>query len=80
MIFLDGDSFLAVKMNVKMNMQGSEVVADAFMSNYKEVDETVMPFYIENQMNGEVMSTITVESVEFDAEIANTLFEKPVSK
>lgn len=78
--FLDGDSYLTVKMAAKVNMQGAEVLADVFMSNYKEVDDIVMAFYIENQMNGEVMSTITVENVEFDVEIPDSLFEKPKSE
>lgn len=78
--FLDGDSYLAVKMTAKVNMQGSEVLADAYMSNYKEVNEIVMPFYIENQMNGKVMSTITVENVELDTDMPDSLFEKPVTE
>lgn len=78
--FLDGDSYLTVKMAAKVNMQGSEILADAFMSNYKETNEIIMPFYIENQMNGQVASTITVENVEFDVEIPDSKFEKPVAK
>lgn len=75
--FLDGDSYLVVKMSSKVNMQGSEVVGEGFLSNYKEVNEIVFPFYIENHMNGEIMSTVTVETVEFDVEIPDNLFKKP---
>jgi outer membrane lipoprotein-sorting protein len=78
--FIDGDTFLAVKMSSKIMMQGSEISADGFMSNYKEVNDIVMPFYIENQMNGEVASTITLENVEFDVEVDDKLFEKPEAK
>jgi len=75
--FLDGDSYLIVKIASKVNMQGSEVAADAFLSNYKEIDDIIMPYYIENQMNGQVANSVTIENVEFDIDMPDSLFEKP---
>lgn len=80
LIYMDGDSYLIVKMDVKTQMQGSEVTAEAFFSNYKETDGIVFPFYIENKMNGQVMNTITVETFEFGVKVDDSKFEKPKSE
>lgn len=76
-IYLDADSFLMIKMTAKMKMQGAEVLSETFFSNYKEEDGIIMPFFIENRMNGQVANTITVESMEFDKEIDAKMFTKP---
>ena len=76
-IYLDADSFLMVKMTAKIQMQGSEILSETFFSNYKELDDMVMPFFIETKMNGQVANTITVESMEFDKEIDHKMFVKP---
>lgn len=75
--FLDADSYLIVKITGKMQMQGAEVVSESFLSNYKEVDGMVLPYFIENRMNGQVANSITVESMEFDTEIDDKMFTKP---
>ncbi len=75
--FLDADSYLPIKVESKIQMQGAEVKVEAFMSNYKEVDGMVTPFYIENRMDGQVVSSITIEEVIFNPEFADDLFNKP---
>ncbi|OYT16505.1 MAG: hypothetical protein B7C24_07415 [Bacteroidetes bacterium 4572_77] len=60
-------------------MQGAEVEMEGFLSNYKEVNGMVVPHYIENRMNGEVMSSVTIESIVFDEDIDADLFKKPVA-
>ncbi len=78
-IYLDADSFLPIKTSAKIQMQGSEVEAEAYMSNYKEVHNMVMPFYIENRMGGEVANSVTIVSIEIDEKLDKALFEKPKS-
>lgn len=75
--FLDADSYLPIKAESTVQMQGAEVKVEAFMSNYKEVNGIITPFYIENRMDGEVVSSITMEEVFFDVEVADELFNKP---
>ena len=75
--YIDADSYLPIKVSSKIQMQGSEVQMEAFMSNYKEVNGMVVAHYVENRMNGDVMSTITIETVEFDADIPTDKFVKP---
>lgn len=77
--YLDADSFLMIKMTAKIQMQGAEVLSESFFSNYDEVDGMVMPFYIENRMNGQVANSVTIESMEFDKKIDDKMFTKPES-
>ena len=76
-IYLDADSYLMIKMTAKIQMQGAEVLSESFFSNYKEVDGMVMPFFIENRMNGQVANSVTIETMEFDKEIDDKMFVKP---
>jgi len=75
--YLDADSYLPIKAESKVMMQGAEVKMEAYMSNYKEVDGIITPFYIENRMDDQVMSTITMEEIIFDSEVSDDLFTKP---
>ncbi len=77
--YLDADSYLPIKAESTIQMQGAEVKVEAFMSNYKEVDGMVTPFYIENRMDGQVVSTITMEEIIFNPEMEDDLFNKPPS-
>ena len=77
--YLDADSYLPIKTESIMQTQGAEVKVEAFMSNYKEVDGIITPFYIENRMNGNIESTVTMKEVIFNPEMADDLFNKPPS-
>lgn len=77
--YLDADSYLPIKIESTIQMQGAEVKMETFNSNYKEVDEIAIAFYIENRMDGQVVSTVTMEEVIFNPEMADDLFNKPPS-
>jgi len=49
-IYLDGDSYLPIKISSKVQMQGAETEMEVFMSNYKEVNGMLMAHYIETRM------------------------------
>jgi len=77
--YLDADSYLPIKAESTMQSQGAEMKMETFMSNYKEVDGIITPFYIETRMDGQVVSTVTMEEVVFNSEMASDLFIKPPS-
>jgi len=78
-IFIDADSYLIIKQVSKTMVQGAEMSMETYMSNYKEANGVVMPYYIETRMGGQIVSTVTLEKVEFDPELDDHLFEKPES-
>jgi len=78
--YLDTDSYLPIKTTSKIQMQGAEVEMEIFMSNYKEVNDMVMPHYVETRMGGEVMSTVTIETIEMNVEMPKDIFVKPAAE
>lgn len=78
--FLDADSYLPIKTVAKVQMQGAEVEVEAFMSNYKEVNDMVVAFYMEQRMKGEIISTITIEEIIVNPELPDDMFEKTIVK
>ena len=77
--YLDADSYLPIKVVTKTQMQGSQVSIETYMSNYKDVDGIVMAHYIENRMNDQVMSTVSIDSINLNPDIPEDFFKKPES-
>lgn len=78
--YLDADSYLPIKTSSKIQMQGSEVEVETYMSNYKEANNIVIAHYIETRMGGEVMSTVTIEAMAFNVDMPKDIFVKPVAE
>lgn len=76
--FVDVDSFLMIKSTTKVKVMGNETESDTYYSNYSQLEGMAVPGKIETKMNGQVMMTLVVEKVEFDTDLPDSLFEKPV--
>mgnify|MGYP002865612296 CR=1 FL=1 len=76
--YIDSESYVVIKMNSKIKMQGQEVESDNFMSNYQEGDGFIYAGKIETKMNGQIASTIVIDNMSIGAKLDSALFEKPV--
>ena len=74
--YLDPDSYLVPKMRSIVMMEGSETEVEVIMSNYQEVNGYIMPFTMEQRMNGQTIITIMIENVEVDKEFEDAFFSK----
>lgn len=74
--YLDPDSYLVPKLVSKVVMQGSEMEVEVLLSNYQEVNGYIMPFTIEQRMDGQTMITFMIEEVELDKEFEDAVFSK----
>lgn len=74
--YLDPDSYLIIQTKSKTIMQGSEVETEAIMSNYQDVNGYIMPFTVEQRMDGQTVITIMMEEVEVDREFDDSIFSK----
>lgn len=72
---LDQDSYMIIKMDVVQNMQGQEVEAEIFLSNYKMVDGIPFPHSMEVRSNGQVFMEMIYEEIKLDQEVDEALFE-----
>jgi hypothetical protein len=78
--YIDPDSYVIVRSNSKIKIMGNETDADTYYSNYKQIDGIAIPGKMENKMNGQLAGTIMVDTVYFNTELADSLFDKPVKK
>jgi outer membrane lipoprotein-sorting protein len=74
--YLDPDSYLVPKMKSVVNNEGSEMEVEVSMSNFQEVNGYIMPFTMEQFMNGQSLVTITFDEVKFDEEMDDAVFAK----
>lgn len=57
---------------------GSATDLEVEMKDYKNVKGIPTPHYLVTKMAGQIVSTITIETVEYNKELDPSLFEKPV--
>jgi len=75
--YIDAESYVAVKLHAKVKVQGQEVESETFMSNFQEGDGFIFPGKIETRSNGQVVSTIVIDSTVLNVELDSTFFDKP---
>jgi hypothetical protein len=75
--YLDADSYVLIKTVNKMIMQGAEVEFTSFYSDYKPVDGILMAHSIEVDMGQQGQRKVTIETVEYDPDVDESIFEKP---
>jgi hypothetical protein len=76
--YLDADSYMMIRTNTKVKVQGNDTESDTYYSNYTQVEGLAMPGKIDTKMNGQVVMTIVTDKVEINLDLDKSLFEKPV--
>lgn len=76
--FLDADSYMLIRTNTKVKVQGNESESDTYNSNYMQVEGLAIPGKVDTKINGQVVMTIVTDKVEINPELNQALFEKPV--
>jgi len=76
--YIDSDSYIMIRSNSKIKVMGNETDTDTYYSNYTQMEGMAVPGKIESKMNGQLVGTIVVDKVEFNTELDDSLFEKPI--
>ena len=77
--YLEQESYLIIKIKSKTIMNGSEVEAEALLSNYQDVEGYIMPFTTEQRVGGQTAMTIMMEEVKVNVAMDDAMFTKPGS-
>ena len=77
--YIDAENYVILKVDSKVDVQGTEMMSSSYYSNFKPVEGMIMPFSIENRVNDQVQLQLVIESYEIDSEIDNSMFKKPGS-
>lgn len=77
--YLDTENYVILRVDSRVEVQGTEMEASSYFSNFKPVQGMIMPHSIESRVNDQVQSQIVIDSYEVDPEIDDSMFNKPDS-
>jgi len=78
MIYLDADSFLEIKEEVKRMVRGSEQEMETSLGDYKEVNGLMFPFAMESGVKGsQQKEKLTLSKIELNVPVDNSIFKMP---
>ncbi len=77
--YLDAVSYLVLKTVSKVTRMGNDIMTENNYSNYKNVNEVVISFLMEQKVSGAEYDTqtVTIDKVEINAEIDDNIFSMP---
>ena len=75
--YLDAQTFLAIRSSGKRKQMGQEMEFESTPSNYKPVNGVMMPYSLSQKVNGSPMMDLTVEKIEANTPIEDTIFQMP---
>jgi hypothetical protein len=79
--FLDADSFLEIKMENQSNIRGAVVFTENYYGDYEQVNGLYFTFAFESGQKGsQERAKFTVEKVELNVPLDDSLFAMPVTK
>ena len=77
-VYLDADSFLEIKEEVKRNVRGTERELESSMGDYKDVNGLLFPFSIENGVKGsQEKEKLTITKIELNVPVDDSIFKMP---
>jgi outer membrane lipoprotein-sorting protein len=77
LIDLDADTGLEIRTTTEMTQQGMTVRIESVLSNYRAASGIVLPHTMQSLVNGQPMSQVTFERVDFDLPIDDARFRMP---
>lgn len=79
-LLIDKKTYLISGTTTLTVMGGAETEVNVTMKDYKAVKGIQTAHYVSTKINGEVMFTLTIESIEYNKDIDPALFEKPTTE
>jgi hypothetical protein len=80
-IYMDPETGLELKQTSLIKREGVERSIDTYFGEYKDVEGLIFPFAIEVKLpGGQPGPTYTIEKVELNAEVADSIFAMPAAE
>jgi hypothetical protein len=76
--YIDAESFILLKTDSKVTIQGNETESESLYTNYKDLGGVLMATTITNKMKDQVISQLVIEKTELNLPVSDSLFMKPV--
>ena len=76
-IYIDAANYLELKVTAKRKTPGGEIEIEQYSGNFKPVNGVLFPFSIESKVKGQTVAQITIEKIETDVAIDDSVFKMP---
>jgi len=77
-ILISKESSLMTKVITSQSVNGMDAEIEMEMKDYKTIKGIPVAHYMASKMSGQLFSTVTFESIEFNKALDSSLFGKPV--
>lgn len=78
--YLDASTGLESKVSTEVSQGGDTARVDTELSDYRKIDGRMVPFKTRQSVNGELQAEMTVETVEFNLPMPDSLFAMPAKQ
>ncbi|NOX84510.1 MAG: outer membrane lipoprotein-sorting protein [Chlorobi bacterium] len=76
--YIDAENFVILKTENTITMRGEPIKTESSLSDYKPVEEGIIMAYSHaDSYNGQVVNTLTIDTVILNPEVDLSIFEKP---
>ena len=79
-VYLNAETMLESKMVMQVEQGGRKGIVALEFSNYKTIDGITIPLHIRQTFNGQPMTEVTYDDVQFNVPMDDALFSMPVVK
>jgi len=77
-LFISKESSLTTKVITNQSVNGMDAEIESEMKDYKTIKGIPVAHYMGSKMSGQIVMTVTFESIEFNKAMDSSLFGKPV--
>jgi outer membrane lipoprotein-sorting protein len=78
--YLDMESGIELKSSLTIKVGETETLTEIIYGDYKPIDGVMLPFYVENKVNGQTQMQMTMESIEINPAMDDAMFAMPQKK
>ena len=76
-VYIDADKYIFFKTTIEVKKGKEKARLDTYLKNHKSINGILIPYTVENHINGKKASAMQIESVEIDTKIDDALFRMP---
>lgn len=77
LFFVHEKTYQILQLHIKQSSANKNTLIENRFDNYKAVNDITLPFKIRTFMNGKEVSSLQIESYQFDTNISDSVFAKP---
>ncbi len=76
-VYIDADKYVFFKTTIEVKKGKEKARLDTYLKNHKNINGILIPYSVENYINGKKASSMQIESVETDIKLDDALFRMP---